>query len=40
VVKVDRRRLWRNWRNIKKNAGIGSAVDLMARPFRRSSADR
>jgi hypothetical protein len=40
VVKVDRRRLWKNWRNIKKNAGIGSAVDLMARPFRRSSAGR
>lgn len=35
VVKVDRRRLWGNWRNVGKNAAIGSVVHLAGRPFRR-----
>jgi hypothetical protein len=35
VVKVDRRRLWKNWRNVGKNAAIGSAIHLAGRPFRR-----
>lgn len=35
VVKVDRRRLWRNWRNVRNNAGIGSAIHLLKTPLRR-----
>lgn len=37
VVKVDRRRLWRNWRNIRNNAALGSAWHLLRRPLGRSA---
>jgi len=35
VVKVDRRRLWKNWRNVRNNAAIGSLTHLAGKPFRR-----
>lgn len=34
LVKVDRKRLWKNARNISKNAGIGSALHILAAPVR------
>lgn len=34
LVKVDRKRLWANAGNIKKNAAIGSMVDIAKAPFR------
>ncbi|MDX1447418.1 MAG: hypothetical protein R3246_00010 [Acidimicrobiia bacterium] len=37
VVRVDRRRVWKNWRNVKNNAAIGSLGDLLTRPLRRSA---
>lgn len=36
LVKVDRRRLWANASNIKKNAAIGSIVEVVRAPFRGS----
>ena len=38
VVKVDRRRLWKNWRNVRNNAAIGSFAHLASKPFRRQRA--
>ena len=35
VVKVDHRRLWRNARNVTKNAAIGSLLHLPSAPFRK-----
>lgn len=31
---IDRRRLWRNWRNVRHNSGIRSVAHAMAAPFR------
>lgn len=36
TVCVDRKRLWRNWRNVRHNAGIRSAWYTVAAPFRSS----
>lgn len=36
---VDRRRLWRNWRNVRDNAGIHTARHALTAPFRRRSTD-
>lgn len=33
TICVDRKRLWRNWRNIRHNAGIRSFVHLLTHPF-------
>lgn len=38
VVCVDKRRQWRNWRNVRHNAGIRSFLYQLTRPFRRSKA--
>lgn len=37
AAKVDRRRLWKNWRNVRQNAAIGSFFHLVGKPFRRAS---
>ncbi len=34
IVKVDRKRLWGNAGNIRKNSGIGSVVNLIGSPVR------
>jgi hypothetical protein len=34
AIKVDRRRLWHNAGNLRKNAAIGSVGHALARPFR------
>jgi hypothetical protein len=34
LVKVDKKRLWNNAGNVRKNAAIGSAVHILAIPFR------
>jgi hypothetical protein len=34
LVKVDRKRLWKNARNVTKNAGIGSALHVLGAPIR------
>jgi hypothetical protein len=31
---VDKRRLWRNWRNVRHNAGIRSFLHLLTAPVR------
>jgi hypothetical protein len=37
---VDRHRLWRNWRNVRHNAGVSSVVWTVRRPFRALAARR
>jgi hypothetical protein len=39
VVKVDRKRLWNNAGNIRKNAMVGSIGHLLQAPFRRNTGD-
>ena len=34
LVKVDRKRLWQNARNVSKNAAIGSALHILGSPVR------
>ena len=34
LLKVDKKRLWANARNIKRNAALGSAVHIIGVPFR------
>lgn len=33
---VDRKRIWSNWKNVRHNAGIRSAIHTVTTPFRRT----
>jgi len=35
---LDKRRIWKNWRNVRHNAGIRSAWHTVTSPFRSSNA--